>query len=347
LELPSAWRLSRGAGITVAVVDTGVDATLPQLAGRVQLGPDLIATTGNADSDCSGHGTALAAIVAAAPTAGAGFAGVAPAATVLPIRVSNGTGAPDPSKVAAGILRAASAGAQVILVGADYDPSSAVLREAVAAAARRSCVIVPAAEPTLGQPATRPTAAPTSAIPGLAVVSALGQNDTVLSDPAPPRPAVTPDLLAPGTGVTTLGRSGRGTVIVSGNPFAAAFVAGVVALVDAYLPGQSPAELISRLEVTADHPAADLPDPARGWGTVRPMAALSANLTAPGAPAPALPPAEAIRVPRLVATSHHPNTAALASTLGALGAATVVAGISACLRARRRRLGEHRSLPRP
>src|ERR1700742_2477562 len=84
LGFASVWPLTRGAGVTVAVADSGVDAN-PQFGDRVLAGPDLapapagLAAGAVADADCVGHGTSVARIIAAAPVAGVSFTGVAPA----------------------------------------------------------------------------------------------------------------------------------------------------------------------------------------------------------------------------------------------------------------------------
>ncbi|MEK8108396.1 S8 family serine peptidase [Micromonospora sp. M12] len=88
LEPTSAWPLSRGAGVTVAVIDSGVSATHPLLKGQVLEGRDfnyLAAKQGQCDE--AGHGTLIAGIIAGREGTGVPFSGIAPAARILPIRV--------------------------------------------------------------------------------------------------------------------------------------------------------------------------------------------------------------------------------------------------------------------
>ena len=93
LRFASVWNRTRGGGVTVAVVDSGVDAN-PQFGHRVIIGPDLAGPAGagawyRPNADCVGHGTSMAGIIAAAPMAGVSFTGVAPAASILSIKISS------------------------------------------------------------------------------------------------------------------------------------------------------------------------------------------------------------------------------------------------------------------
>ena len=87
-DFDAIGRVSDGAGVTVAVVDSGVDASHPQLDGAVRGGGDEIGTS-NGLEDCVGHGTAVASLIVARPIDGVGLRGLAPRASVLSVRVSN------------------------------------------------------------------------------------------------------------------------------------------------------------------------------------------------------------------------------------------------------------------
>ena len=141
LDMAGAWTVTRGQGVTVAVVDSGVDFS-PQLAGRVS----AIDLTGQGPRDCVGHGTAVASLIAAtdARARGIPFYGVAPAARILSVKVNTGeTGVSQ--LLAQGIRDAAAAGAQVINVSVQTAASSPALRAAVAFALRSDAVVVAAA----------------------------------------------------------------------------------------------------------------------------------------------------------------------------------------------------------
>lgn len=87
IRAPEAWHRSTGAGIVIAVVDSGVDATHPDLVGQVVPGTDFVDRGGGGTVDDCGHGTHVAGIAAAAAGNGVGIAGVAPGARILPVRV--------------------------------------------------------------------------------------------------------------------------------------------------------------------------------------------------------------------------------------------------------------------
>ncbi|WP_431878345.1 type VII secretion-associated serine protease mycosin [Amycolatopsis sacchari] len=288
------WDLTKGQGITVAVVDTGVDAHTPQLAGRVLPGAD-VAGSGPADDDCYGHGTFVAGIIAAAPAPGTGFTGVAPEATILPIRVTSPADSTLTSTALAnGIRRAVDAGARVINVSASTSVPDAGLAAAVQYAEAHDVVVVASAANGAqeGDPVTYPASYPT--VLAVGAVDSTGQH----ADFSQTGPYLA--LVAPGVDVVSVGPRGPGQWQGSGTSYAAPFVAGTAALVRSYHPQLSAAQVRHRLEVTANHPAAALPDPALGWGTVNPQAAVTAVLPeegAAGATVVAPPPARAAAAP--------------------------------------------------
>jgi subtilisin family serine protease len=118
LNAPEAWaRGARGAGATIAVVDTGVDLAHPDLSSKVVAGNDFVADKTDCPAgpqDENGHGTHVAGIAAAVTNNGIGVAGVAPDAQIMPVRVLDAEGSGAQEDVAAGIRWAADHGAQVI-----------------------------------------------------------------------------------------------------------------------------------------------------------------------------------------------------------------------------------------
>jgi membrane-anchored mycosin MYCP len=309
LDMAGAWAVSQGHGITVAVVDSGVDYS-PQLAGRVS----AIDFTGQGPRDCVGHGTAVASLIAAsdARIRGIPFYGVAPAARILSVKVNTGeTGVS--RLLAQGIRDAAIAGAQVINVSVQTAVSSPGLRSAVVFAQRRDAVVVAAAgndNPGSGVGPYYP-----ASYPGVISVGAVDQAGTLTSyTDRKTRVSVT----APGANIASAWPGGYNPAN-QGTSFAAAFVSGVTALVRAAYPRLTAVQVVRRVEATADGPAGAH----TGAGLVNPVQAVTGVL-----PEPAVSPAAApqpVAIPRPARPNPITRALALAITGGALAVAILVA----------------------
>ena len=297
LDPEGVWQLTEGAGVTVAVLGSGGDDESGMLTGRLTLGPQEMPGAGGTGGDCVGQGSFAAGLIAARPQPGSGFAGIAPAANVLAVGVTDETGATDADALAAGIRAAADAGARVIDVTVTASSTDTALDDAVAYAIGRGSLIV---APFLADGQT--TAAPTypAALPGVLSVADLAPGGSLPADAqtASPLPgatgtaaagsasgggstqAPTVDLAAPGDDVVGLGPGGTGLFTAGGPSYAAAFVAGTAALVLSYRPQLTEAQLLYRLEQTAYRPGTKLPDPnyGYGYGTVDPVNAVSQEL---------------------------------------------------------------------
>lgn len=311
LDLARAQQLGTGGGVTVAVLDTGVQTgAARQLAGQVTDGPHI---EGPAGRDCVGHGTFVAGLIAARPGTGNGFVGIAPGAHVYALAVTDDTGATSPGAIAAGIDAAVAAHARVIDVSVATTTGSAKLTQAVRhATAAGSLVVAPATADDQTQ------AAPVypAACPGVLSVAATGSDGVLPGSEAIGAPV---DLVAPGEGVTGVGPGG-GDFTGTGAGYAAAYVAGAAALVDSYRGPLSPAALVQRLEATALHPGTALPSPAAGYGELDPLAAMSTLPPTPTAPAGHhAPPAARLTVARPPA----PSTRDAALAVAAAGLAVV------------------------
>jgi len=323
LDWSSVWPLTEGAGITVAVVDSGVSYS-PQLAGKVKA---VNLLTGTGYGDCVGHGTGVAGIIAASDMQAQGnpFEGVAPDAKILSIKVNNQESGSS-ATLAQGITDAALEGAQVINVSI-VTGNSPGLRAAVAGALRQGAVIVAAGgndEQQTGHGPFYP-----ASYPGVLSVGAVAQDGSLapFSD-LHSHVAVT----APGVNVTST--TPGGYEAYNGTSFATAFVSGVVALVRSRYPRMSGPEVVKRIEETADGSTG----PGTGDGLVNPLLAVTAIL----APAVAQSPVPTPR-PRPVSVERAPRpdlaarTTALQVVAGALGLAALVAIGAVVIREGRRR----------
>ncbi|GAA0556070.1 S8 family serine peptidase [Saccharopolyspora spinosporotrichia] len=325
----SAWALNQGGSTLVGVVDTGVSAAAPALAGRVLPGQDVLGS-GPANNDCAGRGTFMAGLIAAGQTTGVGFAGIAPRARILPIRVAQNPNEVDPGRLAAGIRAAVDGGAKVIAVSMGTPSPAADLRAAVDYAAGRDALVIAASDMNVQDGQTSYPAAFPSVLP----VSGIDESGSPANRGGSNAPAQAPALVAPSSNVVSIAPAGAGHITASGGGIGVAFVAGAAALVRSYHPDLSAAQVRHRLEATADHPPAVLPDPALGFGVVDPRAALATVLPEESGDRPTPAPAPDVRVPPVPAADDTPVFIALAVTaltvsaasLGALAAALVTRG---------------------
>jgi type VII secretion-associated serine protease mycosin len=264
LHIPQAWRWSKGAGVTVAVLDTGVDGRHPDLVGRVIQGPDYTGHGRRPGSRYWGrHGTAMASIIAGhghGPGRSAGMVGVAPQAKILSIRVTWENDDPERSDraqvsrtrdaVAKGIRYAVDHGAQVINMslggGKMIYNGNPIEEEAVRYALGKGAMLIASAGND-GAGANR-TNFP-AAYPG---VTAVGAVDKTL------RPAKFTNrhdyvsVAAPGVDIISAD-VGRSYVQGTGTSPSAAIVAGIAALVRARCPALSPEQTRQALEEGTTH----------------------------------------------------------------------------------------------
>lgn len=145
LAASTIWSLTQGNGVTVAVVDTGVNGRHPDLGGRVLAGYNVVSNANAGNTDSNGHGTHVAGIIAATANNGIGVAGLAPQTQILPVKVVDSKGASNTGYLAEGIVWATNHGAKVINVsmgGSTADPN---LNSAVQYAWSKNVVIAAAA----------------------------------------------------------------------------------------------------------------------------------------------------------------------------------------------------------
>lgn len=298
LSAQRAWAAGTGRGVVVAVVDSGVDARNAHLTAAVLPGVDLVGVSGDpaGRTDTAGHGTAVAGQIAARQVEGSGVVGLAPDATILPVRVyyadddqarEQGV-APDAGRIAAGIEAAVAGGAQVVNVSMSTPTDTPALREAVERATAAGVLVVASAgNRTTGSDETDGPRYP-AAYDGALAVTAVDVDDAPSSDAVH---GAHVDVAAPGTNVLTTYHA-AGDCLLSGEnvstSYATAYVSAAAALLAERYPQESPAQWAHRLEVTAarDQPAER--DDLVGWGVVRPAEALAFvdDGTALGPPSP-------------------------------------------------------------
>lgn len=257
IQAPGAWSLSAGsASVTVAVVDSGVEAGHPDLAGKIVPGWNFL--NGTADtSDVFGHGTSVAGAAAANSNNATGIAGVAWEARVMPLVALDANDRALYSDIARAILYAADHGVRVINVSLGGPTPSDALQSAVDYAWGRGAVVVASAMNASNATPQYPAAcdkvlavAATTALDTLAPFSSFGG---------------WVDLSAPGSSVLTTLAGGK-YAYRNGTSFAAPQVAGVAALLLAVRPGLTAEELVGILLQTCDDLGAPGFDPSFGWG---------------------------------------------------------------------------------
>lgn len=289
LDLDRSWLFTRGDGVTVGVVDTGVDATHPKLSGVVDAGSTVTAQLAPADAtltpgggeDCHGHGTAVAGIVAGSERADDDrVAGIAPGARLWPVRLDGEIGKLPPQAIAQGIVDAADH-ATVINLSFARPADDPAIRAAVEYAVSRDVLVVAAAgNESSAEGGSGQTWYP-AAYDGVFAVAAVDAEGAPLDES---NAGSWVDIAAPGEDLMVPALGG-GYLSVTGTSFAAAVVSGVAALVRARFPSLTAAEVGARITRTAVPPGSGTADERVGSGVVDPYAALTyspAGLAAAG-----------------------------------------------------------------
>lgn len=288
-----AWGVTEGQGVVVAVVDSGVDANNPHLQGAMTPGVDLLGR-GDGQRDDSGHGTAVAGMIAARQVEGSGVVGIAKSATIMPVRVYQGASddqvkkgvGPTPTRTAEGIQWAADNGAKVIVVGHMLTQDEPEVQAAVNHATEVGALVVAGAgavestkHPSGGATASTPPPATDAngaevrypaAYPNVLGVTGLDASGGVSKnmlhgshvDVAVPAQAVPTTFLDEGDCLVS--RNGPSPALAAG------YAAGVAALVVAAHPTETPADWKYRLTATAIRPEPTKSSPETGWGLIAP-----------------------------------------------------------------------------
>ncbi|WP_445259112.1 S8 family serine peptidase [Nocardioides aurantiacus] len=308
LGVGQAWGLATGRGVTVAVVDSGVNDDNAHFPDGVVL-PGTSFVAGDPDptgrTDVLGHGTAVAGIIAARalPEERSGLIGAAPSVQILPVRVFTRDTDLQPgdtpltgAAIAQGIRWAVENGADVINVSLSAPSTNTSLGEikaALALAERRNVVVVASSGDSDGTPRTEQRFP--AAGRGVIGVAATGA-DGAVDDYSVHGEHV--DVAAPGANVLVAFHANGDcqTNEVALTSWAAPFVSALAAQLKERYPKETAAQISYRILSTAQRPVAAQRDDQQGWGSIRPYEALTATLDTrrPGPAAPGEQQAEAV-----------------------------------------------------
>ena len=294
VHAPSAWPVTQGQGVLVAVIDSGVFPSVSDLAGSVTEGPNLSGVnTPQSNASWGVHGTWMASLIAGHGhgDGSAGIEGVAPQSRVLSIRVVTDRGDPNFGKyeqesnaevqqaLARAIRIATRRGADVISMSLGYGAASRPVRVALQNALDHGVVVV-ASSGNSGDTASAlstgqaPYSFPAD-YPGVLGVGAVTQTETAASFSSN---NLSVEIAAPGVKVPAEGRDGQ-YWLVSGTSPACALTAGVAALIKSRYPHLSPALVDQAITSTAQNPPPQGYDDRVGFGTVDAAAALAEAAT--------------------------------------------------------------------
>lgn len=280
IDAAEAWDLhTGGASVTIAIIDTGVSQSHPDLQGRMVPGVNFTSSIGDAtdDSPTLSHGTQCAGVAAANTNNGAGMAGVNWGARIMPVKVAAANGWSTDVVVAQGLAWAADHGVHVASLSIGFPNPSGILQAAVSYAAGSGMLIFA----STGFQPQNPILVP-ARLPEVIAVGATDPDD-VLAWFTPTGPEI--DLVAPGVNILTTTDTydlPDGYILQTGTSMACPMAAAVAALTWSANPTLTAGQVRAVLESTADDKGPPGWDAQYGWGRINARAAVAAAL----APAP-------------------------------------------------------------
>lgn len=241
IRAPQAWGYTTGSSnIVIAVIDSGVDLSHPDLASKIVAGYDFV-NNDTTPQDDNGHGTHVAGIAAAVSNNGSGVAGVSWGARIMPVKVLNASGSGTFANVASGIIWATDHGAHVINLSLGGVPSSIVLEDAINYASGNGVLVIGAVGNTGGNLIFYPAAYPN--------VIAVGSTDSLNNRAGFSNYGSQIDLVAPGVSIysTSIGSTYS---FKDGTSMSTPFVSGFAALLLG-IPGNGSGSVRALMESTA------------------------------------------------------------------------------------------------
>jgi len=285
--IPDQWRDTRGQGVRVAVLDTGIDAEHTDLAEAIDDARDFSGSRFG-PADRQGHGTHVAGTIAARQN-DRGVIGVAPQCRLLIGKVLGDDGSGSSQAVAAGIDWAADSGARVISMSLGSPQPSGAIHAAIGRALAKGCFVICAA----GNDGRADSVNYPGRWPETVAVGAVDRHGRVARFSSRGEQV---DICAPGQDILST-YLGGGYAKLSGTSMATPFVSGVVALLVAkhlQRGGQTPVEtqqqLVEHLRRTARDAGPAGKDPSYGYGLINPESVLAGVANEPPSSAPSEPP---------------------------------------------------------
>lgn len=332
-----------GKGVTVAVIDSGVNTANPHFQGAIVDGTSTLKDdASNGAQDVYGHGTVVAGIIAARKIDGSNIQGLAPDAKIMPIRVFESikeeqgrtTGGPQLETIATAVRLAVDREADIINISMSDVRDAPAMREAVAYAESHGALIIASA-------GNRQTASDTTAglrypaaYPEVLGVSAINMDLQVTDDSLH---GAQVDVAAPGMNIASTIPDGVDCVFAQDAPassYATAFVSAQAALIAETHPDETPAQWRQRIRTTANRSHPDRRTDVDGWGVIDPMSSITVQLSdklrgpdkhgnAPVQPMALVQSSQAIMLSPLEDPNARAKTIIGVSTIGALALAAI------------------------
>ena len=270
IHAPQGWDINTGSNsVTIAIIDTGIDLTHPDLAGKIVAGYDFVNSDFDPQDD-NGHGTHVSGIAAAITNNSLGVAGISWGAKLMPLKALNAFGNGTFDDVAAAIVWAADHGAQVVNLSLGGTNPSTILQSAVEYANAKGCVVIAAAGNT-GSSVLYPARYPS--------VIAVGATDNNNLHPAFSNTGPELSVSAPGVQIySTLPLVLGGYGYKSGTSMSTPYTSGLVAILIGLGSSWSPDSIRTTLETTALDLGAPGKDNEFGYGLIQMDAAIQVLL---------------------------------------------------------------------